>query len=909
MARKDDRPPAAADAGKPAWHAEPAGAVAARLGTDPGAGLGAAEAARRLGLYGPNRLPEERGPGLLRRLGRQFANPLVGFLLVAAVLSLLFEHPVDAAVILAVVLLNAGIGFVQEGRAERALAAIRQMMDPEAVVVRDGRRMTIPAAEVVPGDLVLLEAGDRVPADLRLLSARALVIDESMLTGESVAVEKTGAAAPAEAMVGDRPGIAHAGTLVTGGQGAGVAVATGADTELGRISGMLAGITERRTPLIAQLDGFARKLSLFILALGAGAFLFAVLARGQTLDAAFMLVVALGVSAIPEGLPAVVTITLAIGVERMARRRALIRRLPAVETLGCVSVICSDKTGTLTRNEMTATVLQTADGEAAVSGAGLEPAGAISLRSEAVDAAIRTGLLASDAEVTPGPEGWTASGDPMEAALVVLALKAGMDPAAERAQRPRLDVIPFDPARRYMAVLAAGADAARTIHLKGAPETVLGMCDRLLSEAGEEPLDRAAWEARAEALAARGLRVLALAAKPAGDAEALDPAALTGGFLFLGLAGFIDPPRPEAVEAVAECGRAGITVTMITGDHAVTARAVAQALGLAGDGRVLTGADLAAMDDAALARAVEETRVFARTSPADKLRLLEAFQARGQFTAMTGDGVNDAPALKRADIGIAMGRKGTEAAKQAADMVLADDNFASIVAAVREGRTVYDNITKVIAWTLPTNGGEAFVLLAALAAGVALPVTPLQILWINMVTAVALGLTLAFEPTEPGAMRRPPRPPDQPLLTGELVWRILFVSGLFVLGAFGIFLAAKAEGRSLEEARTLVVNTIVVMEIFYLFSVRYVHGTVLTLKGVLGTPAVLAGLVVTVLAQLLLTYWPPLQALFETRPVALGDGLRVILVGVLLLLVVEAEKALRARWPAFRAARRGAIGA
>ncbi len=881
--------------GTPRWHAKPASAALRHFGTDRHAGLSGAEARARLSRCGPNRLPEPPPPGLLARILEQVRNPLILFLVAAGLLSLLLDHAVDAAVIFAVVVANAVIGLVQEGRAERALAAIGQILAPRAVVVRDGTRVEIPAADVVPGDILLLEAGDRVSADMRLVEARLLRIDESLLTGESVPVEKTGATAAPDAPPGDRAGMAHAGTLVTSGQGLGVVVATGAATELGRISGMLATIETRATPLVQQMAGFARRLSLLILLLSAGAFLFALLVRGEPLDEAFMLMVALGVAAIPEGLPAVMTVTLAIGVQRMAARKALIRRLPAVETLGCVSVIASDKTGTLTRNEMTVTALQTSAGPAAVSGAGLAPDGRIEPESGPARALALAGLLASDAGLRETGAGWAAVGDPMEAALVSLAAKAGLDPEPTREAHARLDLMPFDPATRIMASLDTGPEGGATVHLKGAPEAILAISDRLAGDGGDLPLHAAAWLDAADRLAARGLRVLAFAEKPAPGLARITAADIGGGCRFLGLAGFIDPPRPEAVEAVSQCRTAGIHIAMITGDHAMTARAIARELGLGEDPAVLTGADLARLDDAALGRAIAEVVVFARTSPADKLRLLEAYQRAGHFAAMTGDGVNDTPALKRADIGIAMGAKGSEAARQVSDMVLADDNFASIAAAVREGRTVHDNISKVIAWTLPTNAGEALVLLAALALGIALPITPLQILWVNTVTAVALGLTLAFEPAEPGIMRRPPRPPDQPLLTAALMWRILFVSLLFVAGVLAIYTDAKARGLTLEEARTLVVNALVVMEIFYLFAVRYAHGPSLTRQGLLGTPAVLFGVGATIVAQLALTFWPPLQALFDTRPVALADGLRVIGIGLVLFLAVEVEKRLRAR--------------
>ena len=883
------------------WHAREASAVLAALRTS-AEGLGSEEATARFATLGPNRLPAARKQGPLKRFALQFHNLLIYVLLAAAVLALALDHAIDAGVILGVVLINAGIGYIQEGRAEQALEAIRGMIDPRASVIRDGRRLTLAAEQIVPGDVVLLEAGDRVAADLRLLRARNLKIDEAILTGESVAVDKSAAAVVPDAPLGDRTSMAFSGTFVAAGQATGVAVATGARTELGRISALISGVETLKTPLIRQMDGFARQLTLVILGISGLAFVFAYLVRGYPLADAFMAVVGLAVAAIPEGLPAIMTITLAIGVQQMAARNAIVRRLPAVETLGSVSVICSDKTGTLTRNEMMAQTVSTAGGRCEVIGEGYAPVGGFRALDEDIDPSghavlmelIRAGLLCNDAEIRQTEAAWLVDGDPMEGALVSLAMKAGLEPDLERRQLPRKDEIPFDSQHRFMATLHHSHEGEAFILIKGAPERVLAMCAAERRVEGDRRINVEAWHGEADKLAARGQRVLAFAARPAREAQQdLAFADVEADAVLLGFVGFIDPPREEALAAVRDCRSAGIRALMITGDHAVTAREIARQLGLADAPRALTGPELDRLDDAELAAAVQDTAVFARTSPEHKLRLVQALQTCGHTVAMTGDGVNDAPALKRADVGVAMGQKGTEAAKEAAEMVLADDNFASIVAAVREGRTIYDNLMKVIAWTLPTNGGEAMTILAAIALGLALPITPVQILWINMITAVALGLTLAFEPTEPGTMRRPPRPADQPILTGALLWRIAFVSALFVAAAFGMYFWAENRGLSLEEARTIVVNTIVVMEIFYLFSVRYVHGTSLTWKGVLGTPAVLLGVGLVAAGQFAMTYLPPMQAIFDTRPVALLDGLAVIAVGVILLLAVETETWIR----------------
>jgi magnesium-transporting ATPase (P-type) len=897
-------------AGVRAWHAAAPGEVCAALGVG-AEGLSERAAAERLARFGPNRLAQAKPRGALRRFAAQFNDVLILVLIGAALLSILLGHPTDAAVIAAVVLINALIGFVQEGRAEKALNAIRGMLTPRASVIRDGRRQEIAIERLVPGDLVVLEAGDRVAGDLRLVRVRNLRIDEAALTGESAPVEKTVAAVAAETPLAERTAMAYSGTLVTSGQGTGMVVVTGAATELGRITALLTQVETLSTPLVRQMRAFGRRLTAAVLGACAAVFAFGVLVRGYAATEMFMAVVGIAVASIPEGLPAVMTITLAIGVQRMARRQAIIRRLPAVEALGSVSIICSDKTGTLTKNEMTVRAVVMARQTLEVGGVGYVPHGGFSAdgrevlpehQPRLIEIARAAGLC-NDARLRASGATWTVEGDPMEGALVVLALKAGLEPEAESKRLHRVDEIPFDAEHRFMATLHHDHAGHSTIFVKGAPERLLAMCTHQRDVAGEAPLDAAYWHARVEALAAQGQRVLAVAARTGRRRERdLRFGDVEHGLTLLGLIGLIDPPREEAIAAVRECRAAGIRVKMITGDHAVTARAIAAQIGLENTATALTGAELDRISDAELPLVALDTDVFARVAPEHKLRLVQALQAQSHVVAMTGDGVNDAPALKRADVGVAMGRKGTEAAKEAAVIVLADDNFASIVAAVREGRTVYENLKKTIAWTLPTDGGEGLAIVGAILFGLTLPLTPVQILWINTVTAVTLGLTLAFEPTEPDAMRRPPRPPAAPLLSGVLVWRILFVSALFMIGAFGMFAWAQARGQSLEEARTIVVNTLVVLEIFYLFSVRYQRLSSLTWQGMLGTPAVLLGVAGVVALQFAFTYLPVLQSLFDTRAVAFWDGVVVVLVGVALLLVLEAEKYVRRAlgWPEAR---------
>jgi calcium-translocating P-type ATPase len=871
-------------------------------------GLTSTEVAQRLQKNGRNELPPPPRRHPATRFLSQFHNALIYFLLAASMAAWALGHVIDAAVIVAVVLVNAVVGFVQEGKAEQALDAIRDMIAPRAAVLRDGRRASVAAADLVPGDIVLLESGDQVPADLRLIRTRVLLVDEAILTGESVAAQKRDEPVEVDAQLGDRTSMAYSGTMVAAGQATGVVVATGLHTEIGRISRLIGEVEALTTPLLRQINQFGRRFTVVAIVTAAALYAFAVLVRAYAWDEALLVVVALAVGVVPEGLPAVITITLAIGVQRMAMRKAIIRRLPAVETLGSTSVICSDKTGTLTRNEMTVRRIVTADHELMVDGVGYEPVGAILLneekQAEAPAAArdlMRCALLCNDATLAQRDGGWQAEGDPMEGALVSLAIKAGLDPEYYRGSWKRVDEIPFDAQHRFMASLHNGPGTENSfIFVKGAPERILSMCDRQARQEEDAPVDEAYWADRIAETASYGERVLGFACKEVANGTPLSFEEVESGMLFLGIAGFIDPPREEALNAVAECRSAGIGVKMITGDHAITAVAIAQQLGLAETPQVVTGVELEGISEPDLPELARRTTVFARTNPEHKLRIVRALQSDGAIVAMTGDGVNDAPALKQADVGISMGRKGTEAAKQASEMVLVDDNFATIVAAVHEGRTVFDNIRKVIAWTIPTNGGEVITIIVALLAGLTIPMTPAQILWINMVLTVTLGLVLAFEPAEPDVMRRPPRPTGAALLSPFLVWRIAFVSLLFVLGSFGIFAWALWRGFDVDTARTMVVNTLVVMEIFYLFNVRYMHMRSISWRGALGTPIVLAAIVAVVVAQLAFTYAPFMHTLFASRPVPLLDGLLIVAIGVAVMLILEVEKTIMRRTGAMR---------
>jgi magnesium-transporting ATPase (P-type) len=889
------------------WHAIPAEEAMARLRTGHG-GLSGEEAAERLARHGPNRLTPPARRSALWRFAAQFNNILILVLIAAAAVSALLGEIVDAAVIVGVVVINAAIGFIQEGKAEQALNAIRRMLSLNATVVRDGKRLTIPAEELVPGDLVRLASGDRVPADLRLIAARNLQIEESALTGESVPVQKSVEPVAADAALGDRSPSAWSGTLVTMGQGTGVVVGTGDATEIGRISTMIAGVETLATPLLAQMAAFGRWLTGAILLLAGLAFVIGVWLRGLPMAEMFMAAVGIAVAAIPEGLPAVMTITLAIGVTRMARRNAIIRRLPAVETLGSVSVICSDKTGTLTRNELTVRRVATAEAIYDVEGTGYEPEGGFFKDAGPVDATsdpalveiARAALLCNDAGLSERDGVWRLEGAPTDGALLTLALKAGLDQAKTRRDWPRLDVIPFESEHKFMATLHSTPDGRGRIYVKGAPERIVEMAAAERRTGGDAPIDASAWNARIAEMAGQGQRVLAVACmdtpadqRPA-DQRHLDFNHVSGGLTLLGLLGLIDPPRQEAIEAVRACTDAGIRVKMITGDHALTASAIGAAIGLGG-GRALTGRDLDRLDDAALRTAAFETDIFARTTPEHKLRLVQALQADGATIAMTGDGVNDAPALKRADVGIAMGNKGTEAAREAAAMVLADDNFVSIAAAVAEGRTVYDNLRKTILFLLPTNAAQAMIILLAILAGTTLPITPVQILWVNMISAVTLGLALAFEPSEPDIMRRPPRQPGEGILTGYMIWRILSVMVLLTIPAFSLFLWLESTGASVAQARTIAVNTLVIGEIFYLWNARAIMNPVMSIRGIFGSRPVLISMALCLLLQLAFTYLPIMHRLFGTAAIDLIDWALLAAIGAAVFVIIELEKAVGRR--------------
>ncbi len=884
------------------WHLLPAAEVVNLLESDRDRGLDLSGIEDRRRRFGANVITAKKGRGPLMRFLLQFHQPLIYILLAAALITALLQEWVDAGVIFGVVLVNALIGFFQEAKAVRAIEALAETMVTEATVLRSGGKTRISSTEVLPGDIVLLQSGDKVPADMRLLSVRDLRADESALTGESVPVEKSQETLADDAVLADRKNMVYGSALITYGQSTGIVVAIGDGTEVGRISGLISATTELETPLIRKISEFSRILLYVILLLAAATFGVGLL-RGASAFDMFMAAVALSVGAIPEGLPAALTITLAIGVARMARRRAIIRKLPAVETLGSTTVICSDKTGTLTENQMTVQEIYAGGESFSVSGAGYAPSGRITAGAGApvqtpgapLLETLRCGLLCNDSLLVEKEGRLVVQGDPTEGALIAAAAKGGLSMDGETGKRERLDTIPFESQHQYMATLhaAPGEDGAGAlVYAKGSVESMLARCDRILSPAGEPvDLDAPSVTRAAEAMAARGLRVLAFARKDLpGGTKKIDHGDVADGMTFLGLQGMIDPPRAEAVEAVKHCHSAGIRVKMITGDHALTASAIAGQIGLRNADRVITGGALAEIPDAELVRIVEDVSVYARVAPEQKLRLVEALQSGGNCVAMTGDGVNDAPALKRADIGVAMGITGTDVAKEAADMVLTDDNFASIEAAVEEGRGTFDNITKFIVWTLPTNIGEGLVILAAVLMGAVLPILPVQILWINMTTAVLLGLMLVFEPKEPGIMDRPPRDPGEPILTRVLIWRLLVVGFLMLLCAFGLFEYELAfRGASEAEARTVAVNVFVMVEVFYLFNCRSLTKSMFEV-GFFSNPWVFAGAAAMILLQLLFTYAPFMNTAFNSAPIGAESWMRILAAGLMVTLIVGIEK-------------------
>ncbi|TQM36927.1 cation-translocating P-type ATPase [Pseudonocardia cypriaca] len=874
------------------WYASTGEDVLARLSSDR-RGLSADEAARRLAEHGPNRLTRRQGPSAWAVLARQFASPLIYALLIAAVVAFAVGDLADGAVVLGVVVLNALIGFVQEYRAGRAIQALAQLVSEPATVLRDERWTQVDAADLVPGDVVSVVAGARVAADLRVLQAHGLRVDESTLTGESVPVDKSAAPVGRGAELGERRSMLHGGSLVTAGAAVAAVVETGDRTELGRISGLLEGVEKTQTPLtlgIARLGSAITK----IIGMVAVILLGVALLRGFPVADAALAAITLAVAAIPEGLPAIVTIALAIGVQRMARRRAVVRELPAVETLGSTSVVCTDKTGTLTRNEMVVRRAWTPHGdEAEFEGVGYEAAGRVVVRGRTGDRVtgplreLLTGAaLANEARLDGAGDRRTVLGDPTDGALLVAAERAGVVLDELFRDHPPHAVLPFDSERKYMAS-TPGPSTDGVTYFKGAPEVLLAHVDAAEADAARTVLD---------AYTADGMRVLAVCRRrdPDGDVV-LDGRRLE----LLGLVALIDPLRPEVVDAVDACHRAGVGVKMITGDHAATAAAIGRDLGIGRNGPPMTGAEIAELSEDELRHRVRTTDVFARVAPEHKLKLVRALQAGGAVTAMTGDGVNDAPALRQADIGVAMGLAGTAAAKEAADIVLGDDNFATIRAAIEEGRRVYDNLVKALAFVLPTNVGEALIILVAVLAfpvvggSPVLPIEPVQILWINLVATVSLALPVAFEAQEPDAMRKPPRDPDERLLSRFVVVRTVYVGALMAAVAIALFLVAWP-ATPIAQAQTLAVTSVALFQIFYLLMCRTLTAPVHTI-GWTSNRYVFAGIAVLLVLQTAVVHLPFLQAVFHTEDLTVGQWALAAAAGAVVVPVVAVEKWWRRR--------------
>ncbi|WP_416885940.1 cation-transporting P-type ATPase [Marinospirillum sp.] len=905
------------DLPKQQWHHLAEEDVYNALKTDHQTGLTSSEVSERLSIFGENAISAQKPISPFKRFILQFHNPLIYILLVATLVTFFLKEYIDSAVIFGVVIINAIIGYLQEAKAEDAINSLKRMMSASASVIRDGKKISIEATQLVPGDLVLLASGDKVPADMRLVKCRDMQIDESALTGESVAVQKKCTRLEQDTVLGDRVNMAFAGTLVTYGGGMGIVTATGDDTETGKIADMISQAVSLDTPLTQKIHAFSKILLYVILGLAVITFIVGLL-HGQDWVSTFMAAVALAVAAIPEGLPAVVTITLAIGVRRMALRNAIVRKLPAVETLGSTTIICSDKTGTLTENQMTVQKVFAGDQEYDLSGSGYQPEGeikngqgeALADLPEGLRLCLLAGTISNDSQLLQEDGLWKVQGDPTEGALIASAVKAGLAQEEQMQAYSRLDVIPFESDRQYMATLHQFDAEQNIIFLKGSLEQTLIRCRDALDQQGNSlALDRDKITQTAERFAAMGLRVLCIAMqkvpKDEQTFERFQQQEAAEQLTFIGLQAMIDPPRAEAIRAVDTCQKAGIAVKMITGDHALTARAIAEQIGInnpdptADQHRVLTGKELAELSDHELLAEVEKVSVFARVAPEQKLKLVTALQAKKHVVAMTGDGVNDAPALKKADIGVAMGIAGTEVSKEAADMILTDDNFATIEGAVEEGRNVFDNLLKFITWILPTNMGQGMVIMVAILIGASLPVLPVQALWLNMTTAVFLGLMLAFEPREPGIMKRMPRDPNSPILSKEMVGRILSVSTLLLIGAFGLFKWALISGETEEVARTLAVTLFVVVQSVFLFNCRSLSVSLFKTP-IFSNPWIWGGVGAMLVAQLLFIYTPVMNTLFQSAPLELAHWGMMLAYGVLVLFLVEIEKGI---WRGIKARR------
>lgn len=881
-----------ADHKQPLWHEMDGGQVLEHLETDGLFGLSEEEARARQEREGKNALTGKKKESEWKKFFRQFHNIFIYIMLVAAVVTSVLGLAIDTVVILIVAFVNALMGYIQENKAERALESIKKMLSLHAAVIRDGKRTVIDAVDLVPGDIVLLQAGDKIPADIRLMETINFKVEESALTGESVPVEKGTGPLRADTVLGDRINMAYSGTTVAAGTAKGIVVEIGNNTELGKINLSLQELEKTKTPFIEQITIFGKQIAFAILAFGFFLFIVAYLMGNYPIDKLALSIIALIVATIPEGLPAIMSILLAVGVQNMAKRHAIVRNLPSVETLGSVSVICSDKTGTLTKNEMTVRNIVTAEGNYTVTGTGYSPCGKILNGDNEVDILKEQELYyfllsvttANDAALVKDENGdWAIDGDPTDGSLIALSKKANHS----LPQLEKIDKIPFDSAYKYMAVLAKHA-GEKYIFLKGAPDRLFDLA--VYEGLAEKPFNRPYWEGQIEKLAAEGKRVLGAAYIKVRDEDqlAIDHEDLHGDVVFLGLAGIIDPPRGEALEAIKACNKAGIQVKMITGDHPETAAAIGRQLGIGKLGAI-EGKMIDQMSEEELLEAVEKYDIFARTSPENKLQLIDALQKNGEIVSMTGDGVNDAPSLKKADIGVAMGIKGTETAKDAAEMILADDNFGTIFNAVKEGRRIYDNFRKTVLFILPTNVCEAILIAGSILLGFSVILTPVQILWINLITSVTISFGLIFEKLEEDALTRPPRPRNAPLLSKYHIFRIAYVS--LMIGVVCILLVYDLMEKGFSPAliQTTVMNAIVFAEMFHLFNCRSETGPAISKDFFANKIAFLVSGLLVIL-QLAITYLPLSNIVFGTVPMEAADWVMPIAIGLLVFVVVELEK-------------------
>ena len=892
---------------KTSWHSLPVEQVAEMLRTDPKQGLSLSEGNNRLQKFGENTMSVKKEKSPIISFLLQFKQPLVLILIIAGSITAILQEWIDTGVIFGVVVANAVIGFIQEHKAGKAIQALARIVKSENVVIRNGEKTLLISSEIVPGDIVQLRSGDKIPADMRLYHTKDLKIDESILTGESISVKKRTEVFPSNTIFAERKNMAYGGTLVTNGYGIGIVVLTGDDTETGKISRTMIKAEEIETPLTKRIYYFSKKLLLVILGLSILTFIFGILVTNRTATELFMEVVALSVAVIPEGLPAAMTITLAIGVGCMAKRNAIIRKLPAVETLGSTTIICSDKTGTITENQMTVSEIYAGGKLFRVSGTGFQPTGEIKHNQvsilieehQTLKECLITGLLCNDSDLIQKENNWEAKGDPTEVALITSAHKANLKQTLTELLY-RIDAIPFESHLQFMATLHDNA-GEKLVYVKGSVEKILEMSShQLIDCTGPETLTKASvlklYEI-ADRMAVEGLRVLAFAKKKiASENHTVEISDVSSGLVFLGFQAMLDPPRPEVIEAIRECQNAGIRVKMITGDNLKTAVSIGRQIGLnrslqgnQHDITAITGKELEQYSENDLVEIIDKTDVFARVLPERKFSIVKALQSKGNIVAMTGDGVNDAPALKQADVGIAMGITGTDVAKEASDVILTDDNFASIKGAVEEGRRILDTLIKFITWTLPTSFGEGLVVLVSIFTGILIPILPVQILWINMTTVLALGTMLIFEPKESDTMKLPPRRPNSPILTKDLIIQIFIVSGCILISAYGLFEWSIEDGSTVEEARTIAVNTIVMIEIFYLFNCRSLTKSILKM-GFFSNKLIFLGVTVMILLQIAFTYIPVMNEIFQSKPIGIDSWLQIIAVSLITFLIIEIKK-------------------